>query len=150
MKIVTFEGMKVRLDRPKGTVQEGVDSQGRPWRRVYKYDYGFIPKTKGGDGEGIDVYLGPDEDLAEDGHWVVQLKDDGTFDEYKVFLGFRNRAAAKKAYLEHTPKKYYGGMVSMTVQMMRAMLGLDPVEKLGSVRFHAFRNELRAILEGWA
>jgi hypothetical protein len=146
MKTVTFEGMKIRLDRPKGTVQTGTDAEGKPWRRVYKYDYGFIPKTQGGDGEGVDVFLGPDEEAAEDAHWAIQRKDDGSFDEYKVFLGFKNRAAAKKAYEQHIPKKYLGGMISMRVQMMRAMLGHEPVEKLASqVRLQAFWSELSAI-----
>ena len=133
MKTVTFEGMKIRVDRPKGFIQEGTDKDGKSWKRVYRYDYGFIPKTKGGDGEGLDVFLGPDEDAAEDAHWVIQRKDDGSFDEYKVFLGFKNRKVAKKAYLAHIPERYYGGMLSMTVQMMRAMLGQEPAEKLGMV-----------------
>lgn len=133
MKTVTFEGMRVRIDRPKGFVQEGKDKNGKPWRRVYQYNYGFLPRTKGGDGEGLDVFLGPDEEAAEDAHWVIQRKDDGSFDEYKVFLGFKNRAAAKKAYLAHIPQKYFGGMISMRVQMMRAMLGQEPAEKLAFV-----------------
>lgn len=133
MKTVTFEGMKVRVDRPKGFVQKGVGEDGKPWERKYLYDYGFLPKTKGGDGEGIDVFLGPDEEAAEDAHWVIQKKSDGSFDEYKVFLGFKSRAAAKKAYTDHIPRKFFGGMISMNVQMMRAMLGLEPAEKLAFV-----------------
>lgn len=133
MKTRVFEGMKVRVDRPKGFVQKGTGADGKPWERTYLYDYGYLPKTKGGDGEGLDVFLGPDEDAADDAHWVIQRKPDGSFDEYKVFLGFKNRAAAKKAYLEHIPKKFYGGMISMNVQMMRAMLGHEPAEKLASM-----------------
>lgn len=145
-KTVKFEGMTVRVDRPKGFVQKGTDEKGRPWTRVYKYDYGYLPKTKGGDGEGIDVYMGPDEDAAEDAHWIIQVKDDGSFDEYKVFLGFKSREAALRAYYLHTPQKYYGGLISMSVQMMRAMLGHEPAEKLASIRFAAFLSELSAIL----
>jgi hypothetical protein len=132
MKTVTFEGMKVRIERPKGFVQKGVGPDGKPWERTYLYDYGFIPKTNGGDGEGIDVFLGPDEEEADDAHWVIQKKPDGSFDEYKVFLGFKSRAAAKKAYLQHIPRRFFGGMISMSVQMMRAMLGQEPAEKLAT------------------
>lgn len=125
MKTVTFQGMRVRVDRPKGFVQRGKDESGGDWERVYKYDYGYLPKTQGGDGEGVDVFLGPaaGEDEA---HWVLQVKKDGSFDEYKVMLGFASRAAAKKAYLEHVPARYFGSMVTMKVPLMRAMLGLDP------------------------
>lgn len=131
MKTRLFEGMKVRIDRPKGFEQSGTDENGKPWTRVYKYDYGFLPKTQGGDGEGVDVYLGPNED-AHNAFWVIQKKPDGSFDEYKVFLGFDSKAQAKSAYLAHCPSKYFGGMLAMTVQMMRAMLGHDPAEKVAS------------------
>lgn len=145
-KTVEFEGMTVRVDRPKGFVMEGEDGSGKTWRRVYQYDYGFIPRTQGGDGDGLDVFLGPHEKDADDAYWVVQKKDDGSFDEYKVFLGFKSRADAKKAYEAHIPKKYFGGMIAMSVQMMRSMLGKDPSEKLAmAVMTRAFDEELSAI-----
>jgi hypothetical protein len=132
-KKVTFEGMPVHVDRPKGLTVSGVGEDGKPWSRTYQYDYGFIPKTDGGDGDGLDVYLGPDEDRAEDAHWVRQVKKDGTFDEYKVFLGFKSRSDAKKAYKQHGPPYGYGGMVSMRVALMRALLGVTPLEKAASL-----------------
>ncbi len=143
MKTVEFQGMKVRVDRPKGFVQTGRDRDGNAWRRVYKYDYGYLPRTQGGDGEGIDVFLGPDRG-AEEAHWAVQKKDDGSFDEYKVFLGFADRAAARRAYLEHIPAKYLGPMLVMRVPLMRAMLGLDPAASMA--KSAAFFHELSAIL----
>ena len=130
MKVVTFEGIKIKLDRPKGTVHTGKDSSGKPWARTYKYDYGFIPKTNGGDSEGIDVFLGPDEDNSDTAYWIAQNKEDGTFDEYKVFLGFKSKAAAKTAYREHIPAKYMSKIFSVSIPMMKAMLGLEPLEKL--------------------
>lgn len=142
-KRVVFEGMPVHIDRPKGFVAHGVDVDGKTWSREYKYDYGFIPKTEGGDGDGLDVYLGPDEASAEDAHWVSQKKPDGSFDEYKVFLGFKNRAAARAAYKEHGPSFGFGGMVSMRVSMMRAMLGLEPAHKVASdFFFDALRGKV--------
>ena len=131
-KKLVFEGMTVHVDRPKGFVLSGEDAAGNPWSRTYQFDYGFIPKTQGGDKEGLDVYLGPDEDKAGDAHWVRQLKKDGTFDEFKVFLGFKSKAEAKAAYKAHGPPFGFGGMVSMRVSMMRAMLGLEPLDKVAS------------------
>lgn len=132
MKTVDFQGLKVRIDRPKGFEQSGVDESGKPWRRTYQYDYGFLPKTKGGDGDGVDVFIGPKAD-AHTSFWATQKDKDGKFDEYKVFVGFSDRAAAKKAYLAHIPKKFLGGMVAMSVQMMKALLGHEPYEKLAAV-----------------
>lgn len=142
MKTVHFQDLKIRLDRPKGFVQEGKDVNGRSWKRVYKYDYGFLPKTQGGDGDGLDVFVGP-EPTAREAYWVIQKKNDGSFDEYKVFVGFKSRADAKQAYKEHIPMRYFGGMVAMSLQMMKAMLGIVPMEKMASML--AFLGELAEI-----
>lgn len=129
MKTVDFQGMKVRIDRPKGFEQTGVDDDGKSWKRVYRYDYGFLPKTKGGDGDGVDVFIGPNTG-AHTAFWAIQKDKNGKFDEYKVLVGFSDRAAAKKAYLQHIPAKFLGGMAAMSVQMMKALLGYEPFEKL--------------------
>jgi hypothetical protein len=131
MKTTEFQGMKIRIDRPKGFEQTGVGDDGKPWKRVYTYDYGFLPKTKGGDGDGVDVFLGPDKD-AHTAFWAIQKDKQGKFDEYKVFLGFPTRAAAKAAYIKHIPSKYLGDISAMSVQMMRALLGYEPFEKMAS------------------
>jgi hypothetical protein len=141
-KTVEFQGFKVRLDRPKGFVMEGADDEGKPWRREYKYDYGFLPKTEGGDGEGVDVFLGPDKS-AHEAFWVIQKKKDGSFDEYKVFLGFQDRKSAKAAYMAHVPSKFFGGLVGMNVGMMKALMGVTPLEKLA--KRIAFADELDKI-----
>ncbi len=129
MKLVKFQDIPVRIDRPKGFVQRGKDASGKPWERTYGYDYGYIPKTEGGDGEGVDVFLGPHAD-ADEAYWVSQMKEDGRgdeiFDEFKVFLGFRSKEDAKRAYFEHIPRKFYHSTVTMKVPLMRAMLGIDP------------------------
>ena len=124
-KKVDFQGIEIHLDRPKGLIMTGTDKEGKEWTRGYKYDYGFIPKTLGGDGDGLDVFIGPDKDASET-YWAIQNKDDGSFDEYKVFLGFTSRDAATGAFRDHIPVKYLGGMVSMRLDMMKAMLGMHP------------------------
>lgn len=128
-KTVTFGGMKIRIDRPKGFVMRGVDEGGKPWERVYKYDYGFLPRTAGGDGDGLDVFIGPDKS-SEMAFWAIQKKKDGSFDEYKVFLGFPDKKSAQKAYTEHIPRELLSSMAGMTLNMMKAMLNIMPDEKL--------------------
>lgn len=124
-KVIDFQGLTIHLDRPKGLVMTGKDSEGKDWARKYLYDYGFIPKTLGGDGDGLDVFIGPHKDSTES-YWAIQNKDDGSFDEYKVFLGFTSRDAAIGAFRDHIPVKFLGGMVSMRLDMMKAMLGQHP------------------------
>lgn len=132
-KKVDFQGLTVHVDRPRGFIMFGTAPDGTKWRRTYKYDYGFIPKTLGGDGDGLDVFLGPKK-KAPSAFWAVQRKPDGSFDEYKVFLGFDNRDEAIAVYRAHIPKKFFGRMMTMTVEMMKAMLGNEPNDKVNGVK----------------
>lgn len=143
MKTRRFQGFRVHVDRPKGFVQRGKDSSGRPWERTYKLDYGYLPRTDGGDGEGLDVFLGPDES-AEDAYWVTQHKDNGRFDEWKVMLGFPGLAAALAAYDAHIPRKYRGRVVRVPVAMMQSLLGIEPDVKVAMLG--SFFDELTHIL----
>lgn len=120
-----YKGIPVLIERPKGFVMVGHDAKGAPWTRKYTYDYGHIPKTLGGDDDGLDVFMGPDKD-QDNAFWAIQKHDDGSFDEYKVFLGFANRDEAIAAYRAHVPKRLHGGMMTMKVEMMKAMLGKNP------------------------
>jgi hypothetical protein len=121
-----FAGIPVVVDRPKGYVQEGKSADGTPWRRVYHVDYGHIPDTRGGDGEGLDVFVGGDE-TAKEAHWILQRKADGSFDEYKIMLGFADPATAKAIYCAHIPKRFMGSIASMPIEFMKALLGIEPI-----------------------
>jgi GNAT superfamily N-acetyltransferase len=141
-----FQGLTVKVDRPKGFIMSGKSPEGKDWTRTYQYDYGFIPDTLGGDGDGIDVYLGPDKE-AKTAYWVVQHKPDGGFDEYKVFLGFEDEDAAKQAYKQHAPAELMGDVSAMSIEMMKAMLGKeDPQETIEKTSMWCgFVRELSAI-----
>jgi len=142
-----FQGIPVHVDRPKGFTMTGTTSTGTTWTRQYSYNYGFIPKTKGGDGDGLDVFIGTNK-TAPEAFWAIQTKPDGSFDEYKVFLGFDNRDAAMAAYRDHIPKKLLKGMVTMRIEMMKAMLGIDSdglIKKTAAMRTVSFLDELQEI-----
>lgn len=141
-KKLVFQGIPIHIDRPVGFKMRGEDEKGRPWERIYKLDYGFIPKTKGGDGDGVDVFLGPDA-AADEAYWVAMTKPNGDFDEYKVFLGFPNRHAAVSAFVEHIPQKLMASTVTLKIDMMKAMLGLEPAPNFG--RKLAFAAELSSL-----
>lgn len=123
---IRFQGIPVVLDRPKGFIQAGRnESTGEVWAREYKNDYGYVPSTLGGDGEGLDVFVGDDMEATE-AHWIIQTKEDGAFDEYKLMLGFANRAAAKAAYLAHIPAQFFGSISTTSIEMIKALLGIEP------------------------
>lgn len=148
-KKIDFQGIEIHLDRPKGLIMTGKDSKGEDWAREYQVDYGFIPKTLGGDDDGLDVFIGPHKDASET-YWAIQNKDDGTFDEYKVFLGFTSREAAIGCFRDHIPVKLLAGMVSMRLDMMKAMLGQNPNGYFvkAAMRSVSFTDELSKIAKG--
>ena len=125
-----FQGIPIHVDRPKGFKQVGKGDGGTTWERTYLVDYGYVPGVKAilskavSDGEDLDVYLGPEHD-AEDAHIILQVKADGTPDELKVMLGWKQADAARKMYLAHTPERFFGAMATMPVEMLKALLGLD-------------------------
>lgn len=142
-KRLDFQGVPVHIDRPEGFKMRGTDAKGHAWERVYKFDYGFIPGTKGGDGEGIDVFIGP-ESKADEAFWISKTKDGGSFDEYKVFLGFPDRNSAISAFVQHIPQKMMASVVTMKIDMMKAMLGLSPMPEFSKT---AFMDELLTLKE---
>lgn len=128
-----FQGIGLRIDRPTGYVQRGKDETGAAWERTYKTDYGYIPHTEGGDAEELDVYLGP-EPAAPVAHWVVQRKADGAFDEFKLMLGFSSRKAAQDMWVAHTPAKFFGGVVSTGMNLVKSLLGVHPEESAADAK----------------
>lgn len=122
-----FQGIPLVIDRPKGFVQKGTDASGVEWERTYQTDYGFIPRSRGGDGDGLDVFVGPDA-TSERAFWVTQHKLDGDFDEYKLFLGYPTPHAALEAFLAHIPAKFFGQMRETSTQMIKALRCREPSE----------------------
>jgi ribosomal protein L37AE/L43A len=124
-KETTFGDIPVVLDRPKGTVQTGVDKDGKPWSRTFLNDNGYVPATLGGDGEELDVFIGPDPD-ATMAYVAVQVDDDGAFDELKVFLGYPDEASARACYVAHIPERYLSELYPVPLSLLQGMLGLEP------------------------
>ena len=110
-KTKVFEGEKFKIDRPKGFVKEWDSGK----KFTYPCDYGYFPKLKGEDGEGLDAFVGDDPD----GHYESFLKlkpgDDGKMvpDETKFLLGVTD-AEREKIYglygKEVSKKRVYKGM----------------------------------------
>jgi hypothetical protein len=125
----TFSGLDIVVDRPRGFVQEGKDATGTPWRRVYSCDYGYIPGTKGGDGEDLDVFLGPTQGSTT-AYLVTQRKDDGSFDEFKLLLGFPSRKDAISTYTKHVPYKYMAKVDDVSINLIRALMNVEPHVKM--------------------
>ena len=90
----------------------------------YKYPYGFIEKTKTGDGEALDCYVGPNEQ-ASHVYLIKQMKpDSGEFDEIKCMLGFDSMTDASKAYIDHYKDiRFFGGVIPLEMKEFKRILG---------------------------
>lgn len=113
---IKWHGLNISIENDKGSVRKGTDADGKPWRTVMKYPYGYIRLTEGDDGEHVDCYVGPD-DTAEN-VYVVNQNDHltGEYDEQKCMLNFPSAAAAKKAYLAHYNRPgFFGSMDTIPV-----------------------------------
>lgn len=120
MQHIKFQGFDISIENPKGSLREGVNKTGKPWQRKMYFDYGYIRRTEGVDGDHVDVYVGPDED-AKYVYIVHQKKaDTGEYDEDKCMLGFRSEAEAKQAYLMHYNKPgFFGAISAVPLEMFR-------------------------------
>lgn len=107
---VRINGLDISIENPKGSYRRGVSRDGKAWQTKMKDDYGYVKGTRGKDGDHIDVFLGPE--LDSEMVFIVDQRDKGgkTFDEHKCMLGFRNREAAKAAYLANYDDEWDGFM----------------------------------------
>jgi hypothetical protein len=95
---MSFQGLPITLESMKGQTRSGVDPNGQKWSVKLPYDYGYIKRTEGADGDHVDVCIGPDH--TSDHVFLVDQhdKNTGKFDEHKVMLGYRTKDAAMAAY----------------------------------------------------
>ncbi len=153
LKTVEVQGIKVQIDRPSGFVQKGTDQEGNEWSRTYSTDYGFIPKTNGGDGGSLDAFVGPST-KSDRVFWVTQLKADGSFDEYKLFMGFDSPREALDVFKAHIPLRFFGTMSEVSVGMVKSLLNLDPIEVEKALRAGVYKiagvsyDQLRQLVNG--
>lgn len=109
-----FLGLELLIEIEKGERVSGTGDEGERWEKVYAVPYGEVARTKGDDGDPVDVYLGPFDTPKVPVFVVHQLRKDGTPDEDKVMLGFPGAAEARDAYELHGPPWGFGSMDQMT------------------------------------
>ena len=110
----TIKGIKMKVELEKGDIRRGVNKEtGEPWEKEMHAAYGHIPKTRGHDGETVDIYLKEPGFFAEV-YCVKQVKKDGTHDEDKLMVGFSSPDEAIECYKKHVPKWCFGSMQTLS------------------------------------
>jgi hypothetical protein len=114
-RVVTFQGFPIFIECFAGQERVGL----RGWATKMPCRYGFIRMSGSaeGAGEGMDVFLGEDENAGQ--VFVVnQLRPEtGGFDEHKCLMGFSNRMLAMRAY----QKAFADGSAAARLGSVRAM-----------------------------
>lgn len=114
-------GVEYVIDRPKGSVRSGFDDNGQPFETTMTCDYGFHPRTTGGDGKPVDCYVGEHAE-AREVHIISQVRSDGSPDEQKVMIDHRDMLEACRVYYEHTPSRYFGGCFTLSMREYKRQL----------------------------
>lgn len=96
---ISFQGLPISVETRKGQTRSGTGPNGHKWSVKLPYDYGYIKRTEGADGDHVDVCIGPHH--QSDHVFVVDQHDHrtGKFDEHKVMLGYRTKSEAEHAYI---------------------------------------------------
>jgi hypothetical protein len=120
---LTWNALPIVIEVPRGQMRTGKDNHGTPWSHVQAFDYGYIPGRRSGDGEHVDVFVGDDLDSRKV-YLIDQRKEDGSFDETKVMLGFPNRSQAIAGYLANYPPDWdrFGDVTKMKVGKFKRWL----------------------------
>lgn len=101
---VIVRGMKITIENPKGSYRKGKDGNGKEWKQLMHNHYGYFTRTKGKDGDAVDVFLGPRLKGFSTVFVIDQNNGSREFDESKVMLGFDSEEKAKNAYLSNYEK----------------------------------------------
>lgn len=100
---ISVGGLPVTIENPAGSERSGIGPDGTRWTSTLGADYGYIKRTKGADGDQVDVFLGPDVgEAAKRPVYVIDQLTTGDvvkFDEHKAMVGFPSEEAARAAYL---------------------------------------------------
>jgi hypothetical protein len=118
---ITWQGFKMRIENPAGSVRAKTSRKGKVWSQEITYDYGYLEGTKDRDGDAIDAYRGPNPE-APNVYVVNQVRRNGDFDEHKVMLGFNSPEEALKAYRAQYPEGHPANiseLVSMPLEKFR-------------------------------
>ena len=113
---MTFRGLNISIETDKDELRHWYDPHNKTKGSTkMTHAYGYIRRTKGVDGDHVDVYVGPNEQ-AKNVYVVHQMKapDFKKYDEDKCMLGFDSADAAKKAYLANfDDARFFGSMTTM-------------------------------------
>lgn len=105
---IKVQGLDITIENPKGSNRAGVDGDGNAWSRTMNNHYGYFKRSKGKDGDQVDVFIG-DNPTSTKVFAIDQINPKtGEFDEHKILLGFNSAREARDAYLSNYEEGWQG------------------------------------------
>lgn len=94
---VKWNGLDISVETEAGSERRGIGEDGDEWSAVAPAPYGYIKRTKGADGDHVDITLGPN---PQGRSFIVDQIDPKTrrFDEHKLYGGFDSAEQAQAFY----------------------------------------------------
>lgn len=98
---LSFQGLPISIENPKGSYRRGKDQDGKEWENKIYHHYGYIRGTEGKDKDHVDCFIGPHHDSEK--VFIINQNNpkDGKFDEHKLLLGFHKHVDAVEGYLKN-------------------------------------------------
>lgn len=128
---VQLHGLDITIENPRGSERSGVDKSGKPWTSTISHHYGYIKRTKGADGDQVDVFIGPNPE-SEKAFVVNQVDPEtGKFDEHKIMLGFDDKTAANQGYHANYQKGWKGAesITEITIPELKDKINSGVLDK---------------------
>ncbi|WP_395701228.1 PLxRFG domain-containing protein [Aquabacterium sp.] len=124
---IRISGLDISVENPAGSTRSGVDPNGKPWSTTMAAHYGYFKRTRGADGDHVDVFVKPGTDSDFDGPvFVVDQVDPDTraHDEHKVVLGAKTREEAEAIYRANYDRDWQGlgAMTRMSLDRFKEWL----------------------------
>ena len=122
---VKVQGMDITIENQKSSKRSGKDANGKAWEVTLNNHYGYFKRTKGKDGDQVDVFLGDQPTSTK--VFIIDQVDPvtGMFDEHKVMMGFSTKEEALSNYNANYTEGWQGaGAISeMSTDEFRGWLG---------------------------
>lgn len=117
-------GLTVFIEHPNGSTRTGTSPDGSTWSTPMLADYGFLPMTLSVDGEELDAYVGPNL-LSTLAFVISQVREDGSYDEPKLMLGFDSETDAIRCYMAHVPAWCFGGVTALPLSLIVGLMNIE-------------------------
>lgn len=104
-----WNGLTIVIETKKDGERSGTSKDGKAWKCKMVADYGYVSgNTSDADGDGFDIFAGPD--LSSPVVFVIDQNKGptDTFDEHKAVIGASSEEEAKQLYMDSYSKGWKG------------------------------------------